>query len=161
MDALDRTFRISLVLKGLDGILELVGGVLLLLVTPTQINSIARLLTQHELSEDPRDFIANHVLNAAGGLTTSATLFGAIYLLWHGLVKVMLVVAVLRDKLWAYPLMIGFLAIFIVYQIYQIALMFSVGLSLLTGFDVFIVCLTIVEFRRRRAVRRRRPADSA
>ena len=30
---LDRTFRVSLILKGLDGVLELIGGILLLLVT--------------------------------------------------------------------------------------------------------------------------------
>lgn len=33
---LDRTFEVSLILKGLDGVLELIGGVLLLVVTPQQ-----------------------------------------------------------------------------------------------------------------------------
>ena len=36
-------------------------------------------------------------------------LFGAVYLLTHGLVKVVLVVALLLNKLWAYPWMIGVL----------------------------------------------------
>ena len=39
---LDRLFVVSLILKGLDGVLELVGGVLLLIVTPAQIGAVAR-----------------------------------------------------------------------------------------------------------------------
>ena len=46
---LERTLQISLVLKGLDGALELLGAALLLLVSPTQPGSVARFLTQHEL----------------------------------------------------------------------------------------------------------------
>ena len=36
-------FRVTLVLKGLDGLLELLGGVLLLVLKPAQIQGIARL----------------------------------------------------------------------------------------------------------------------
>ncbi|MCU1584997.1 MAG: hypothetical protein JWM49_1553 [Microbacteriaceae bacterium] len=151
---LDRTFRISLVLKGLDGLLELVGGILLLLVSPSQIGAIGRFLTQHELSEDPKDFVATHLVNLTSGLTVSASLFGAIYLLLHGAVKVVLVWAVLKDRLWAYPWMIGFLIVFIGYQIYQMAVTFSVGLLVLTAFDVFIVWLTLLEYRKRRVGKR-------
>jgi len=92
---LDRAFYVSLILKGLDGVLELIGGILLLVVTPAQIGAIARFLTLHELSEDPRDFIANTVLSLVAGLNVSVALFGAIYLFLHGVVKVVLVWAVL------------------------------------------------------------------
>ena len=34
--ALDTTFKIGLVLKGLDGILEVIGGILLLFLSPTR-----------------------------------------------------------------------------------------------------------------------------
>ena len=49
-------------------------------------------------------------------------LFGAVYLLLHGAVKVVLVTALLLNKLWAYPCMIVVLLIFIGYQMYRIAL---------------------------------------
>ena len=58
--ALDKTFKIGLVLKGLDGILEVAGGILLLFLSPHAIEHIARTLTAHELSEDPHDFIARY-----------------------------------------------------------------------------------------------------
>jgi uncharacterized membrane protein len=151
--ALDRTFRVSIVLKGLDGILEIIGGALLLVVSPSAINGVARVLTQHELGEDPKDFLATRLLEATGALTVSASLFGAFYLLAHGLVKVVLVVAVLRDKLWAYPWMIAFLLAFIVYQAYEMFAHFSLGLLLLTVFDVFVTWLTVLEYRKHRRSR--------
>jgi len=147
---LDRIFKVTLVLKGLDGVLELVGGVLFLMVPPNRIGSVVRLLTQHELAEDPDDLVANALTRLAGELTASATLFAALYLLLHGLVKVVLVWAVLRDKLWAYPWMIGFLVVFILYQGYQLTSAFSWGLVLLTVFDIFIVWLTGREYRAHR-----------
>jgi hypothetical protein len=41
---LDRTFFVVLILKGMDGVLELVGGVLLLFVTPEHNRSIPAVL---------------------------------------------------------------------------------------------------------------------
>ena len=60
---LDRTFFISLILKGLDGVLELIGGILPLVISPAQIGAIARFLTQHEIAEDPHDLIANSLID--------------------------------------------------------------------------------------------------
>jgi uncharacterized membrane protein len=128
-DLLDQTFELAIILKGLDGVLEVFGGLLLLVVTPATINRIVAWLTEHELSQDPHDFIATHLLNTAHGLTKSAVLFGSLYLLLHGAVKIVLVAALLRNKLWAYPWMIGFLLIFIVYQIYRMILVPSAGLA--------------------------------
>jgi uncharacterized membrane protein len=148
---LDRTFRVSLILKGLDGVLELIGGVLLVMVTPKQIGDLARFLTQHELAQDPNDVVANSLLRLTSSLSVSASLFGAIYLLLHGLVKIVLVWAVLKDKLWAYPWMIAFLLVFIAYQSYRILVAFSWGLMFLTAFDIFIVWITAREYRLHRA----------
>src|SRR5438270_10587343 len=111
--SLDRAFRISVTLKGLDGALEIIGGVLLLVLSPGSIDHLARTLTQHELSQDPHDFIARHVLQATGGLSHGTTIYAGIYLFSHGLAKVVLVVAVLQDRLWAYPAMIAVLGAFI------------------------------------------------
>ncbi len=150
---LDRTFFVTLLLKGLDGVFEVIGGVLLLVTTPAQINTLVSILTQHELSEDPRDLLANALVHFAGSLDVSATLFGAVYLLVHGLVKVILVAAVLRNRLWAYPWLITFLIAFILYQAYLLLVAFSWGLLLLTAFDVFVVILTVREYRIRKGRR--------
>ena len=150
-DLLDRAFAVGIILKGLDGVLEVVGGVLLLIVSPTTIDQLSRALTQHELSEDPHDFLATHLLHAAGSLTGSSLQFGAAYLQLHGVVKIVLVSALLRDKIWAYPWMIAFLIVFIVYQIYRMTFAFSIGLLGLTVFDVAVVWLTYREYCKQRA----------
>jgi uncharacterized membrane protein len=155
---LDNTFKVSIILKGVDGLLEIVGGIVLLFVTPATIDHLVRALTQHELTQDPHDFIALHLLHSAGSLTHRTTIFASIYLLSHGLAKVVLVVALLRDRLWAYPATIVLLSVFIVYQLYRLSLRFSVGLTLLTMFDAFIVWLTWREYRSRHHVRVAAPA---
>ena len=152
-DLLDRAFAVGIILKGLDGVLEVVGGLLLLVVSPTTIDQLTRSLTQHELSEDPHDFLATHVLHAAGSLTGSSLKFGAVYLLLHGVVKIVLVAALLRDKIWAYPWMIAFLVVFIVYQVYRMTFAFSIGLLGLTVFDLIVVWLTYREYGKQRAAR--------
>jgi uncharacterized membrane protein len=148
--SLDRTFRISLGLKGLDGALEVIGGLVLLFVRPATLQRLVRTLTQHELSQDPHDLVARHLLRSAGHLTHGTTIFAAAYLLSHGLAKVVLVVAILRDQLWAYPGMIVLLGAFIVYQLYRLTIRVSVGLTLLTAFDAFVVWLTWREYLARR-----------
>jgi uncharacterized membrane protein len=153
--ALDKTFRIGLVLKGLDGILEVIGGILLLFLSPHAIQHIIRALTAHELSEDPHDLIANYLLHSTSHLNTAITIYGAIYLLAHGIAKVVLVAFVMRDKLWAYPWLIVLLVVFIAYQLYQItAVQFSIGLTALTIFDAALAWLTWREYRSRRAQQR-------
>ena len=147
-DTLDKTFRIALIVKSLDGLLETVGGILLLAVSQSHLDQLARSLTQGELSRDPHDFIALHLLHSAHSLTTGGRIFGALYLLSHGLIKIVLVVAVLLNKLWAYPWMIAFLGVFIIYQTYRLFSNFSPGLLGLTVFDVFVLWLTYIEYNR-------------
>lgn len=149
---LDRTFKIGLILKAADGVLEIVSGLFLLLVSPSTIDRLAHTLTAHELGQDPHDRIANYILHTTGHLSSGATVFGAIYLLSHGLAKVVLVFFVFRGRLWAYLWLIGLLGAFIVYQLYVTVLVkFSWGLLALTVFDALLVWLTWREYQARRA----------
>jgi uncharacterized membrane protein len=147
---LDRVFEIGIIGKGLNGAAELIGGLLLLLVKPESIHRWARILTQGELSDDPHDVFALYVLHTANGLTGNAVLFGGVFLLAHGVVKVALVTALLLDKLWAYPWMIVALLGFISYELYRIALDQSVAITVLALFDIVIVVLTWREYLRQR-----------
>lgn len=153
LDWWDRLFYAGIIFKGLDGVLELAIGTLLLFVPPARLRHLAVLVTQPELTEDPNDFIANHILHGADGLTDHVVLFAAVYLLAHGVVKVVLVVALLREKLWAYPWMMAVLAVFVLYQLYQLTVAPSAGLVALTLFDLLMIVLTWHEYRRHRARR--------
>jgi uncharacterized membrane protein len=148
---LDDTFKVSITLKGLDGLLEIIGGIVLLFVRPANLDHLVRSLTQHELSQDPHDFIARHLVHSTSHLSSGSTLFAAIYLLSHGIAKVVLVVALLRDQLWAYPALIILLGAFIAYQLYRLYYRWSIGLTLLTIFDGFVVWLTWSEYQSKRS----------
>jgi uncharacterized membrane protein len=111
-------------------------------------------LTQHELVEDPHDWIATTARQAAAQLSANTRLFGGAYLIVHGLAKVVLVIGLLRGQRWAYPVGIGFLTLFIAYQLYRLSHQFSPGLLLLTLFDAVIVALIWREFRSLEAAKR-------
>jgi uncharacterized membrane protein len=145
---LDKTFYISLLIKAADSILEIIGGILLLLISPENINRLAHAVTQNELSEDPHDFIATHIIKASHDFSNGGRYFAAFYLLSHGLVKIFVIIALFKEKLWAYPTMIVVLSAFIVYQLYRLTYKFSILLVLLTLFDMFVIWLTWKEWQK-------------
>src|SRR3954466_1807386 len=66
---LHRIFRLGIWLKGFDGILEIIGGGLLLAPSPASLNRWIVALTQHELIEDPHDWIATSLRHTANQLS--------------------------------------------------------------------------------------------
>jgi uncharacterized membrane protein len=144
-------FDISVISKGVDGMLEIVGGAVLLLVGPAHISRMIRLLTQHELVKDPHDLLASFLVNAATHLSASTQAFGALYLLWHGVIKVALVVALLRKLLWAYPAAILAFGLFFMLQLYRYSHTHSVWLLALSVVDLFVIAMTWLEYKRLQA----------
>jgi uncharacterized membrane protein len=140
-------FEIGVVLKGLNGLAELVGGTILYFTSLDLIRGIVTWLVHSELIEDPHDRIANYVLHAAEGVSVGGKTFAAFYLLTHGVVKLILVAGLLRNRPWAYPASLAVLGLFIAYQLYRLSFAFSVGLVLLTVFDAVIIVLIWHEYR--------------
>jgi len=139
-------FRAGITMKGVDGLLEATGGVLLWFVKPSAMSHALRVLSLHELSRDPRDFIGMHLLHISARLAHSDPTFASIYLLWHGLAKAGLSLALWLNRLWAYPLAIAVFSFFSVYQIYRFSHTHSVALLILTVCDVAIIWLTWEEY---------------
>lgn len=139
-----QVFEVGVILKGLNALLEFVLGVLFLFVN---VSTIVNVFVAHELVEDPTDFLATHLLSLAGGITPSAQLFSALYLLSHGLVKGVLVAGLLRGKLWAYPASLAVFGLFILYQVIKFLSTHSPALVLLTLFDLVVVWLIWHEYR--------------
>ena len=96
------------------------------------------------------------VLGAQAGADLAASLetsqqFFALYLASHGLVKLAVVAALWRGYLWAYPLALAVMALFILYQLYRLSLEMSWPLVGLTLFDLIVVALIWTEYRAREA----------
>ncbi len=82
----------------------------------------------------------------AQGFSVNTKNFYAFYLLSHGVVKLALVAELLRNKLWAYPASLIVLGLFILYQIYRFYYTQSVGLVVLTVFDLIVMVLIWHEY---------------
>ena len=139
-------FQLGMVVKGLDGILEVAGGVLLAVLGPAGVGRTVTFLTQHELSEDPGDRLARWVVEHFGHLAAGTVLFASAYLLVHGAVKVVLAAGLIRGRLGVFPWGLGFLGTFILYQAYRLTVRPSVGLAALTVLDLVIVALVWREY---------------
>lgn len=140
-------FEISVLLKGAHALIECIGGLILVIMSTNAITSMVNVFTQEELIEDPNDFVATHLLSLAQNFTVSTQHFYAFYLLSHGLIKVLLVIGLLRNKLWAYPVSLVVLGLFIVYQLYRFSYTHGLGLIVLTVFDVMVMGLIWHEYR--------------
>jgi uncharacterized membrane protein len=141
-------FELGVSLKFVNGVLEVLGAVFLVFSTPQSLNKLAAKILTNELLEDPKDLVANTLLHAVEGLTANARVFASVYLLVHGIVKVGLVIALWKKKLWAYPLAGVVLGLFTIYQVYLFSHSRSPFQLFLTGVDVLILLLLRSEYRR-------------
>ena len=139
-------FEVGVALKGLNALLQIVLGIGLLFTS--RFSDVLIALVQNELIEDPGDFFATHLEKLTPYLTPHFQLYGALYLLSHGLVKVVLVWGLLKNKLWAYPASLAVLTLFILYQVIKIVQNHSIALTLLTLFDIAVLWLIWHEYQR-------------
>jgi uncharacterized membrane protein len=144
-------FYTFIVIKGIDGFLESVGGLLLFFIKPATLNALIVTLTQHELLEDPHDLIASRMVQFASNLSIKSEHFGAIYLFIHGLIKISVMTSLLKGALWGYRVAFIFLSVFIVYQLYRFSLNHSAILLGLTIFDCIFLLLVWKEYLNTRA----------
>jgi uncharacterized membrane protein len=144
---LHESFRAGITLKGIDGLLEAIGGVILWSVKPGALNSIALKFLELDLPFDRHEFITTHLYNVTERLADGGKHFASLYLLAHGLIKALLVIALWFDALWAYPLTIFVFGVFCVYQVHRFMYTHSLALILITFFDVLIIWLTWREYR--------------
>ena len=140
-------FRISVLLKGANALLEIVGGIFAILIPPSVVTALASYLTQGELRENPHDFAASHLLQLAQHFSVGTKLFVGLYLLSHGIVKFALVVSLLKNQLWAYPMSLVVFGLFVFYQVYLFALNHSLLLVGLTIFDLIVMWLIWREYK--------------
>lgn len=143
-------FEVGMILKGINGFFELIGGFLLLLATQQQLSELVIFLTQYEFSEDPSDAFLMAILNFVNHLQIGTKIFGALYLLVHGTLKIFLVYNLLKERLWVFPIALGLMQAFVLYQVYRIGVHHSFGLKIVTGFDLVAIGLIWNEWVSRR-----------
>jgi len=145
-DRLHQLYLLSIAGKGALALLECLTGLALVLVSAQTIMGVIGKATQGEIAEDPHDFVATHLMAWSAGFSADSKSFYAWYFLSHGVVKLLVVGALLSGYLWAYPVSIVVLCLFIAYQGYRYTFAPSLGLVVLTVFDLVVIGLVIREF---------------
>jgi uncharacterized membrane protein len=140
-------FVVSVLLKGLNALLEISGGFAAFFISKDLLGKIVAFLVRRELEEDPGDIIANYLTDFAGQYGNYMQTFIGIYLLAHGIIKIVLIYYLLKRKLFAYPIAIVVFSLFAVYQIYAYSVKSSVALIGLTILDFFVIIMTTLEYR--------------
>lgn len=137
----------SVLLKGAISLAEIVAGILFFFVTPQEvidfILSISILILPATLQG-----VTQSILNAVGHelMIVSATIIG-LYLLTRGLIKFLLIWAMLKNILWAYPWSLAVLGLFVLSQLYQIAMTQSLLIIGVTLFDLVVMYFIWREYR--------------
>jgi uncharacterized membrane protein len=121
---------------------------LLLVMNVNQPSRWVQILARQELSEEPHEVIAGFLVRSVHHLSAGTQTFAPLFLLGHGVIKVGLVVALLRQYRRAYPLAIGIFGLFVLYQIYRYSWTHSAWLLGLSMLDVFVIVITWLEYQR-------------
>ena len=149
---LHRFFELGILIKGVDGGLELVGRLLLVFLSPVAINRLLFFFVEGELKEDPTDLVANLLLHTTRS-AIEVRVPASVFLIVHGIVKLVLVGGLATNRLWSYPAAILVFAGFTLYQLYQLSQRYSLFLETVTILDVIVILLVIAEYRHMRVAR--------
>src|SRR5438132_436593 len=121
-------FEISVFLKGFYAVLECAAGIALAFLSTNTVVSWITWLTQDEFAENPNDYIATQLLHMTQSFSITSKNFYVFYLLGHGAMKLFLVLGLLANRIWAYPVALGTVSVFILYQVHRYSYTRSLGL---------------------------------
>ncbi len=147
---LHKIFDVAIVIKGIDGAIEIIVGIVLAAFSSEQIRNFLRDFTLYELEKDPHDVLFGFIQHLATSITPHAKWVAMIYLLCHGCLKVVVALQLIRGKLWAYPFAMAVLVFFIVVQTTDVVLHRSVLLAGLTCLDAAILAMAWHKYRLQR-----------
>lgn len=144
----DFVYKVGVGIKGVDGLIELILGILLC-ISPQLSHGMLQYL-EIGLHEHHGWFfqIAQHATRQLDSeLTGGILLFVILFLLTHGSIKLALVYCLLKKIVWAYPYAIAILSILFIVQVVPLVHhVGSVQLWLLTILDALIIYLVVGEY---------------
>jgi uncharacterized membrane protein len=161
----ERVYSVVVAAKGVDGLIELVAGLILLVAPRLTGRGLEALAVELAEGTSPlRAAAATSIEAARGGLVRGAAPL-ALFLLIHGAVKLLTVIALLRRAVRWYPWALVALSVLLVVQLVDLITAPAIGGEVLAALDVVVLVVVAWEYRRLRrdrwaagAVRPRRPA---
>ena len=145
-------FLVGIWFKAAVGALQAIAGIAVLAINQQTLAAWVARWTTPELIEEPGSHIAAWANSSVADLGAGSRTFVTIYLISHGVIKLGLIWAMLRRKMWAYPWSMWVISGFIAYQLYRFAFTHSMALIILSVLDAIVVYLIWHEYRARKAI---------
>jgi uncharacterized membrane protein len=161
LDISERLFRVAVTLKGLDGAVQLLGGILLAFIPPSLLAGLAQTVITRDLLGSQEGALARHFELATHDFVAGSTRsFAIFYLILHGVIKLGLVAALLRKIRPAYPIGIVVLAAFVIYELYRATRTHSIALPIFAALDIVIIFFVFREYLQLRREQREEAATN-
>ncbi len=132
---IDDTFYVGLIFKAIGGTVETIAAFAVLFISPVTLQKIVSPL-------------ANIGINLSEALAGPTQLYIFWYLFSHGIVRLGLAYALIKEYLWAYPVAIAVLCGFTTYQVYLIIETHNWGILGLITLNAVAIVLTVYEYHK-------------
>jgi uncharacterized membrane protein len=146
-----RLYLLALAVKGIDGAAELAGALVLGLIPGSTVSALVQEVITRDLLGPPDGSLARHFAASTSEFVDGNRTFAVLYLALHGVVKLALTWALLREWRPAFPVAMAVLAVFVAYEFYRATRTGSVVLPFLAALDVLVIALIVREYRRLKA----------
>lgn len=155
----DRAYNIGIGIKGFDGLAELVVGILLA-ITPGAFHTFLQWMTGSVYKHEGfvYEFSADYIARLDDDLARIGMTFIVVYLIGHGIIKIIFALCLLKRIDWIYPYAITILWLLMVYQVGVLLQdLSSIFMWLITVVDATVIWLVMMQYRKiRRAKRKER-----
>lgn len=142
----DFLFRIGMIVKGVDSLFEVAGGIILMM--PTRLARYLLVVSQHEAFRH-HTALAGRLDKLADTVTMHPSVGEAAYLMVHGLAKVILIAGIVAQKRWGYVGFIAVLSLFTGIELVRSVTAREVVTGVFGLFDACVVVLIYKEYRTR------------
>ncbi len=141
-------FRISLVIRALGAFAEVLAGIFIALIPNAFILHLALTVSQLDIDGSLDDSLVQVFITSLHWLIASNQLIIGAYLAFRGLIQLVLVWELFRNRLWAYVGLMIVVGIFILTQCIDIYRTHAIPTILITLFDLVTLWLTWNEYQK-------------
>jgi uncharacterized membrane protein len=140
-------FFVAVAVKGIDGVIETLAGLAVAVLGTQGIYALIIQITAPELDLHPDSRTVHLIRHGAFDLAHASSRFLIIWLLVHGILKIVLAVELVRERMWVFPVAAAILSGFVVYMTYKLISHYSPWLLAFALFDLITVALVLNEWR--------------
>lgn len=126
------------------GFLRIIIAIFLLQHVGTPLSDIFLKLMSHEIIQDPND----RVIQMVHHLPYLVTYYLAFYFMFWGAIDIFMSILLLRHQLWAFPVAIYMIVVFIIYELFRFSHTHSLILLAVIVMDIFIIWIIRKEYQK-------------